>query len=111
MSKYLLKGGTVVTFVQGESKPRAYKADVLVEGNSITRIEENIAPQPGVEVFDCENKWITPGFVDTHRYSAVVPEHYLEYLTLWRSADRHLYMTVSRGDHPECAYNLNRCAA
>ena len=67
MTKYLLKGGTIATCVQGSKDARVYKADVLIEGNSITRIEENIAPAPAVEVIDCQNKWITPGFVDTHR--------------------------------------------
>ncbi|KAJ2968549.1 hypothetical protein NUW54_g13183 [Trametes sanguinea] len=66
-SKYLLKGGTVATCVQGSDAPQVYKADVLVEGNTITRIGQEIAPEAGVEVIDCENKWITPGFVDTHR--------------------------------------------
>ncbi|KAI9064838.1 composite domain of metallo-dependent hydrolase [Trametes sanguinea] len=70
-SKYLLKGGTVATCVQGSDAPQVYKADVLVEGNTITRIGQDIAPEAGVEVIDCENKWITPGFVDTHRYDAI----------------------------------------
>ncbi|KAH9855042.1 Metallo-dependent hydrolase [Lenzites betulinus] len=83
-TKYLLKGGTVATCVQGVAAPRVYKADVLVEGDTITRIEENIAPGPGVEVVDCEGKWITPGFVDTHR---------------------HVFMTVLRANH--CDYLLS----
>ncbi|KAI0638483.1 Metallo-dependent hydrolase [Trametes polyzona] len=78
MSKYLLKGGTVVTFVKGEDKPRVYKADVLVEGTTISRIEQNIEPPQGAEVVNCENKWIAPGFVDTHR---------------------HTFMAISRGAH------------
>lgn len=66
-TKYLLKGGTIATCVQGSDAARVYKADVLVEGSIITRIEQDIAPGPGVEVVDCTDKWITPGFVDTHR--------------------------------------------
>ncbi|KAI0751091.1 Metallo-dependent hydrolase [Daedaleopsis nitida] len=77
-TKYLLKGGTVATCVQGSDEARVYKADVLVEGTTITRIEPNIEPVPGVEVIDCKNKWITPGFVDTHR---------------------HVFMTVLRANH------------
>ena len=67
MTKYLLKGGTIATCVQGSKDVRVYKADVLVEDNTITRIEESIEPGSGVEVINCEDKWITPGFVDTHR--------------------------------------------
>ena len=66
-TKYLLKGGKIATCVQGSKDALVYKADVLVEGTTITRIEPNIAPGSGVEVINCDNKWITPGFVDTHR--------------------------------------------
>ncbi|TBU33034.1 Metallo-dependent hydrolase [Dichomitus squalens] len=68
MTKYLLKGGTVATSVQGSNEARVFKADVLIEGDTIARIEENIVPAAGVEVIDCKDKWITPGFVDTHRH-------------------------------------------
>ncbi|TFK82371.1 Metallo-dependent hydrolase [Polyporus arcularius HHB13444] len=78
MTKYLLKGATIATCIQGSKDARVHKADVLIEGNIITRIEENIAPASGVEVIDCHNKWITPGFVDTHR---------------------HVFMTVLRANH------------
>ncbi|KAI0355304.1 Metallo-dependent hydrolase [Trametes cingulata] len=83
-TKYLLKGGTIATCVQGSGAPSVYKADVLVEGTTITRIEQDIAPEAGVEVVDCTDKWITPGFVDTHR---------------------HVFMTVLRANH--CDYLLS----
>ena len=67
MSKYLLKGGTVATCLQDTKEVRVFKADVLVEGNTITSIEENIEQGSDVEIIDCKDKWITPGFVDTHR--------------------------------------------
>ena len=71
MTKYLLKGGTVATFIQATNEPRAFRADVLVEGSTIVRIEENINAGPGVEVIDCTDKWITPGFVDTHKSASL----------------------------------------
>ncbi|EJF62312.1 Metallo-dependent hydrolase [Dichomitus squalens LYAD-421 SS1] len=76
MAKYLLKGGTVATFVQATNKPRAHKADVLIEGDTIVRIEKNIDDEPGVEVIDCKGRWITPGFVDTHKtvQGTITPE-------------------------------------
>ncbi|KAI0832735.1 Metallo-dependent hydrolase [Trametes gibbosa] len=83
-AKYLLKGGTVATCVQGRAAPHVYKADVLVEGNTIARIAQDIVPGPGVELVDCEDRWITPGFVDTHR---------------------HVFMTVLRANH--CDYLLS----
>ncbi|OCH94294.1 Metallo-dependent hydrolase [Obba rivulosa] len=64
---YLLKGGIVATFTN-KNKPTSYRADVLVEGSTITKIAENIDAAPGVEVVDCTGKWITPGMVDTHRH-------------------------------------------
>ena len=66
MSTYLLENGTVVTCIQGKAGVSVLKADVLVEGNTITKIESNIAASEA-EVVDCTDKWITPGFVDTHR--------------------------------------------
>ena len=68
MTKYLLKGGTVATFIQATNEPRAFKADVLIDGSTIADIKEHIDAPLGVEVIDCKDKWITPGFVDTHRW-------------------------------------------
>lgn len=56
----------IATFTE-EHGPKVYKADVLVQGSTITKIAENIAETHGLELIDCTNKWITPGFVDTHR--------------------------------------------
>ena len=64
---YLLKGGIVATWTN-DGGAKAYKTDVLVEGSTITQIAEDISPRPGVEIIDCKNKWISPGFVDTHRH-------------------------------------------
>ncbi|KAL4247038.1 5-Methylthioadenosine/S-adenosylhomocysteine deaminase [Abortiporus biennis] len=65
---YLLKGGTVVTYDK-DKKPRSYKSDILVEGSTIVKIEKDIQPPPDVEIIDVTDKWITPGFVDTHRHT------------------------------------------
>lgn len=69
---YLLKGGTVATWTK--EGPKAFKADVLVQGSTIAQISEDIAKNPGVEVIDCKNKWISPGFVDTHRFVPLARE-------------------------------------
>ncbi|KAF9809835.1 hypothetical protein IEO21_07235 [Rhodonia placenta] len=64
---YLLKGGIIATFTAGADKPQCYKSDILVEDSTIIQIAENINAGPGVEVIDCEGKWISPGMIDTHR--------------------------------------------
>ena len=80
MPTYLLKGGIIATWTK-ENQARSFKADVLVEGTTITQIAENISAPAGAEVIDCTNKWITPGFIDTHRYDIVfsivmtIPDH------------------------------------
>ena len=66
MTSYLLQGGTVATYTR-DNQARSFKADVLVEGTTITKIGENLIASPGVEVIDCRDKWIIPGLVDTHR--------------------------------------------
>lgn len=50
---------------------RVFKADVFVEGSTIVFVQENISAlsEAAVKVIDCTGKWITPGFVDTHRYA------------------------------------------
>lgn len=63
----LLQGGIVLTH-----GPNDYvlpiKADLLIEGNIITKIEEGIQPPSGCEVIDCTDKILSPGFIDTHHH-------------------------------------------
>ena len=66
MTSYLLKGGTIATFTK-DNTPRAFAADVLVEGSTITQIGSNIAAPSGAEVVDCSGRWVVPGMIDTHR--------------------------------------------
>ena len=71
MTSYLLKGGIVTTYTK-ENVPRAFKADVLVEGSTITAIGENLLSPSGAQVIDCQGRWIAPGMVDTHRYDIIL---------------------------------------
>jgi len=57
----LFKNGTVVT-ASGTSQ-----VDVLVEGETIARIEANIAPE-GHDVVDCSGKYLLPGGIDVHTH-------------------------------------------
>ncbi len=58
MSK-VVKGGTVVT------ADRSWKADVLIEGETIDRIAENL---DGDEVVDAEGAYVIPGGIDPHTH-------------------------------------------
>ena len=55
----LIKNGTVVT-AEGE-----FKADVLVEGESIVSVGEGLSAE-GAEVVDSSGKYVLPGGVDQH---------------------------------------------
>ncbi len=58
MSK-VIKGGTIVT------ADRQWKADVLVEGEKITAIGENLK---GDEVIDADGAYVIPGGIDPHTH-------------------------------------------
>jgi dihydropyrimidinase len=57
----LFKGGTIV------SASDMIQADVLVEGEKITSIGQNI-PVEGHEVVDCSGKYVMPGGIDVHTH-------------------------------------------
>lgn len=63
----LLQNGVVVVH-EDDGNARGIKADLLIEHDRIAQIEANIVPSPGVEVIDCTDKIIAPGFIDTHRH-------------------------------------------
>lgn len=56
----LIKGGEIVT------AGARFTADIWCEGETITRIEKNIAPPDGAEVVDATGKYVFPGFIDPH---------------------------------------------
>lgn len=58
MSK-VIKGGTVVT------ADRIWEADVLIEGETIQRIGENLS---GDQVIDAEGAYVIPGGIDPHTH-------------------------------------------
>ncbi|KAF8850358.1 Metallo-dependent hydrolase [Acephala macrosclerotiorum] len=63
----LLQGGTVLVHDDNDHV-RAIKADILVEGNIISKIEAGIKPPSDAQIIDCTDKILTPGFVDTHHH-------------------------------------------
>src|SRR5436309_1117917 len=56
----LIKNGEIVT---ADSR---YKADLLCEGETITRIGSNLTASAGTEIIDADGKLIFPGFIDPH---------------------------------------------
>ena len=58
MSK-VIKGGTIVT------ADREWKSDILIEGEIIKQIGNNLA---GDEVVDAEGAYVIPGGIDPHTH-------------------------------------------
>jgi len=56
----LIKNGEIVT---GSER---YVADIYCEGETITRIDKNIAPPAGAEVIEARGHYVFPGFIDPH---------------------------------------------
>lgn len=63
----LLKGGMVLVHDE-QDHVHSLKSDLLIEGNTISRIEADIAAPNDTQVIDCVDKILTPGFIDTHHH-------------------------------------------
>jgi len=63
----LLQGGTLLVHDE-DDHVKATKADLFIEGNIISKIEDNIVPVAGTQIVDCTDKIISPGFIDTHHH-------------------------------------------
>ncbi len=77
----LIKNGEIVT------ADARYVADIWCEGETITRIDRDIAPPPGAEVVDAAGKYVFPGFIDPHTHI---------YLPFMGTHSRDTYETASR---------------
>ena len=56
----LIKNGQVVTSIN------TFAADIMIEGEKITRVEPYIAVAPGMDVIDASGQFILPGGIDVH---------------------------------------------
>lgn len=58
----LIRRGEIIT---GSER---YVADIFCEGETITRIDREIATPAGAEVIDARGKYVFPGFIDPHTH-------------------------------------------
>ena len=58
----LIKNGEIVTASE------RYFADILCEGETITRIDRDISAPPDAQIVDARGKYVFPGFVDPHTH-------------------------------------------
>ncbi len=58
----LIRGGTVV------NADRAFRADVLIEGDMIAAVGENLPVPVGATVIDAGGLYVMPGGIDTHTH-------------------------------------------
>ena len=58
----LIRGGTVV------NADRAFRADVLIEGDTIAAVGENLVLPAGATVIDAGGLYVMPGGIDTHTH-------------------------------------------
>lgn len=63
----LLKGGTLLVH-DNNDKVVPTRADLLIEGDRIARIDANMSVPASAKVMDCADKLISPGFVSTHAH-------------------------------------------
>ena len=65
----LLKGGVIIE--HGANDALSHRtADILVDGQVVTRIEPNISDAAAdAKVVDCQNKLISPGMINTHQHT------------------------------------------
>jgi cytosine/adenosine deaminase-related metal-dependent hydrolase len=66
-SQLLLKNGLILIH-DSQSHVVPTRADVLIEGGTITKIGPDVEATEGAEIVDCTDKIVSPGFVDTHHH-------------------------------------------
>lgn len=68
MESTLLQGGTVLVH-DSQDHVTAVITDILIKGNTITKMSKNIPHVSSpTRIIDCRNKIISPGFIDTHHH-------------------------------------------
>ncbi|WP_226642091.1 amidohydrolase [Mesobacillus subterraneus] len=70
MKRILLKNANIMPITAEPSS----NCDVLIEDGKIIRIEVKIAIEPGMEVIECNNHYLLPGFIDVHTHLGLYDE-------------------------------------
>lgn len=66
--KTLLKGGTILQHTENDEVKALYDTDLLIAGDSISRIGQDLEVDFDTLTIDCRDKIVSPGFVDTHHH-------------------------------------------
>ncbi len=67
MKRTILKNASILTL--NSSDEILKNTDILIENDTIKKIEKNITPLSNEKVIDCSDLLITPGFVNAHLHS------------------------------------------
>jgi cytosine/adenosine deaminase-related metal-dependent hydrolase len=67
----LIKGGYVLTL--DPSLGDLPNTDVLIDGDKIAAVQQNLSAGPHTNVIDARNRIVMPGFIDTHRHTWQTP--------------------------------------
>lgn len=65
----LIKNGKVIIFEENDVKIK--NADIKIENNIISKIEDSIEPEKNEKVIDATNKVVMPGLINTHAHIAM----------------------------------------
>ena len=93
MKTILLKNATLYPIT---SKP-IYNNDVLIQDGKIVLIGSNLQPPLQVEVIDCKQRYLFPGFIDVHTHLGLYDEG-----TGWAGNDAN--ETIEAYDSPYPSY-------
>src|SRR4051794_19682984 len=58
----LIKSGTLITAAE------TFQTDILIDGETITAVGQNLAAPENIEVIDASEKLVMPGGVDVHTH-------------------------------------------
>ena len=70
MNRILLKNANVMPITAEPSS----NCDVLIRNGKIIRIGPDIPIEPGMEVIECNNNYLLPGFIDVHTHLGLYDE-------------------------------------
>lgn len=65
--KILIKNCNLISMDEKRDKID-YQIDILINENKIEKIEKNIEPKSEYKIIDAQNKYVLPGFINTHAH-------------------------------------------